>query len=637
MKRSNFDPLSANSLGRQVRIAAFCILVAFGILIMRLWYLQIVNGSLYRSRSEYNRIRLEDVAPFRGVILDRNGEILVKNRPSYNLYVIPEEVQDKALLLKRLKLLGDIDPEKAEKRLTAGARKHPFKPVCLKTDISRDRLATIETHLYDLAGVMIKVKPQRHYCYGRLASHLLGYLGEINEAQLKSGEFKDTKAGDLIGKTGIEWKWQSKLNGKRGGEQVEVDAAGRRIRLISRKPPVSGLDIALTIDKELQIQAEKALSGKQGAIVAMDPMNGEVLAMASNPSYDPNLFIKGMDQETWQQIVLSQSHPLQNRALTGQYPPGSVFKIVVALAGLQERVITPDDEFFCGGTFFLGNSSYRCWKKYGHGHIDLMRALVESCDVYFYNVGKKLGVDRIASYAKQLGLGKPTGVGLQNEKGGLVPTKKWKVRRWGVPWQGGETISTSIGQSFVLVTPIQMASLISMVFNGGIIYEPQVTRWIKKTNGETVLEMTPRVKQKPDIDPEHLEMVKEALVGVVNNPHGTGSKARLEDIQVAGKTGTAQVVALQDDREGQKEAEVPWKYRDHAWFVAAAPADAPRIAVAVLVEHGGHGGSAAAPIARLLIRTYLSEPADREKRGEDEPGTHFTGNSPQVPGHTVNP
>lgn len=610
LKRSNFDPLSVDALSRQVKIAALCIVMAFGILIMRLWYLQIVNGSLYRSKSEYNRIRLEDVVPFRGVIMDRNGETLVKNRPSYNLYVIPEEVQDPKQLLKRLHHLSGIDPVNAEKRLTAGARKYPFKPVCLKADIPRDQLARIETHLYDLAGVMIKVKPQRHYCYGPLAAHLLGHLGEINEAQLRSGRFKDNKAGDLIGKTGIERKWQSELHGKRGGEQVEVDAAGRRIRLISRKPPRSGLDVGLTIDRDLQIRAEEALRGKHGAIVAMDPMNGEVLALASNPCYDPNVFIKGMDKETWRHISLSRDHPLQNRALTGQYPPGSVFKIVVALAGLQEGIITPEDEFYCGGVFSLGNARYRCWKRYGHGKVDLQRGIIESCDVYFYNLGKKLGVDKIAFYARQLGLGQPTGIGLENERGGLIPTKAWKLRRWGVPWQAGETISTSIGQSFVLVTPIQMASLICAVFNGGVLYQPQVTRWVKKSSGETVYEMSPVVTRKLDIKPEYLDMVKEALTGVVNAPHGTGSRARFEGVEVAGKTGTAQVVALNDETDD--EAEIPWKYRDHAWFVAVAPATAPRIAVAVLVEHGGHGGSVAAPIARSLIKAYLN-PSEADK------------------------
>lgn len=600
-------------LARQVRIAALIVLIAFAVLIIRLWYLQIVKGSYYRAKSEYNRIRLEDVAPFRGVIFDRNGKILVKNRPSYNLYIIPEEVQDSQELLKRLADLGEIDPNIAAEKLAAGAKRSPFKPVCIKTDISRDQLAKIETHIYDLAGVMIKVKPQRYYCYGELAAHLLGYLGEISEEQLKSGRFRENKAGDMVGKTGIERRWQKDLNGRRGGAQVEVDAAGRRIRLISRKPPVSGYDIGLTIDKKLQLEAEKVLSGKHGAIVAMDPMTGEVLAMASNPSYDPNVFIKGMDRATWRRMSLSTDYPMQNRALTGQYPPGSLFKIVVALAGLQEGVVTPEDEFYCSGVFRLGNYRYRCWKRYGHGKVNLRRALVESCDVYFYNLGKKLGVDKIAFYARMLGLGKPTGIGLENEKAGLIPTSQWKKERWGVPWQTGETISTAIGQSFVLVTPIQMARLISTVFNGGIVYVPQLTRWIKKSNGETIFEMTPKAERKLDIKAEYLDGVKRALKGVVNAPHGTGSKARLKGVLVAGKTGTAQVVSMGVNSDDKNEKDIPWKARDHAWFVAVAPVEDPKIAVSVLIEHGGHGGSAAAPIAKDLIKTYLSDYLSLEK------------------------
>jgi penicillin-binding protein 2 len=613
LKRSNFDPVSVGVLTRQVRIAVLIVLIAFGALIMRLWYLQIVKGSFYRAKSEYNRIRLEDVAPFRGVIFDRNGKILVKNRPSYNLCVIPEEVRDSQALLKRLAVLGGINPKIAAEKLAAGARNYPFKPVCIKTDITRNQLAKIETHLYDLAGVMIKVRPQRYYCYGDLAAHLLGYLGEINEEQLRSGHYGENKAGDMIGKTGIERRWQKDLNGRRGGAQVEVDAAGRRIRLISKKPAVSGYDIGLTIDKTLQLKAEKDLSGKHGAIVAMDPMTGEVLAMASTPSYDPNVFIKGMDRATWRRISLSTDFPMQNRALTGQYPPGSVFKIVVALAGLQEGVITPEDEFYCSGVFRLGNYRYRCWKRYGHGKVDLSRALVESCDVYFYNLGKKLGVDKIAFYAKMLGLGKTTGIGLENEKAGLIPTTQWKKERWGVPWQTGETISTAIGQSFVLVTPMQMAVLISTVFNGGTVYVPQLTRWIKKPNGDTVFEMTPKVKAKLAIKPEYLEVVKTALEGVVNGPHGTGAKARLKGIDVAGKTGTAQVVSMGVDSDDKDEEDIPWKARDHAWFVAVAPAKDPKIAVSVLIEHGGHGGSAAAPIAKDLIKSYLSDHLSLEK------------------------
>ena len=581
------------------------VLVVFGVLILRLWFLQIVNGSVYRMKSEHNRIRLQDILPFRGMILDRNGEVLVDNLPSYDLYVIPEEVQDRSQLLKKLSRLGDIDSENAARILDKAALGYPFKPVCLKRDMSRDELARIETHRFDLPGVMIKVSPQRHYFYEGLASHVLGYLGEISQTQLTSGQFRNNKSGDLIGKRGIEQKWQALLNGVRGGEQVEVDAVGRRIEVISRRAPVSGANISLTIDKTLQALADNLLHGKQGAIVAVDPLNGEVLALASSPSYNPNLFIKGFDAKTWQTIVSSKDFPLQNRALAGQYPPGSVFKIVVALAGLEEGVIKPEEEIFCNGTFSLGNRSYRCWKKYGHGKVNLHRALVESCDVYFYNLGRRLGVDKIARYSRRLGLGMRTGLDLDNEKSGLIPTREWKLKRWGIPWQAGETVSTSIGQSFVLTTPVQIANLISAVFNGGYIYKPQVTKWVRKTEGENLFEIASQTAAQAGIKPEHLNLVKDALIGVVNQPRGTGSKAKLKGVTVAGKTGTAQVVALKKEDRTTDESEIPLKFRDHAWFVAVAPADTPKIAVAVLVEHGGHGGSAAAPIARELIKAYL--------------------------------
>ena len=610
MKSSNFDPVFQDVFSKQLKIAALFVLVIFSILILRLWFLQIVNGSVYRDRSENNRIRLLSMAPFRGVIRDRSGKILVDNRPSYDLYVIPEEIHDTDALLNRLAALGNLEMAFMKERLGHAARGYPFKPVCLKKDISREELAMLETRRFDLPGVMIKVRPQRHYFYGDLAAHVLGYLGEISDKQLKSGQFPNIRSGDLIGKTGIERRWQKLLNGGRGGEQVEVDAAGRRIKVISERLPVSGADVCLTLNRELQMLAEKALDGKHGAVVAMDPRNGQILALASSPSYDPNLFITGFDEDTWKNMVSSSDHPLHNRALTGQYPPGSVFKIVVALAGLQEGVITPGETFYCNGKYSLGRGRYRCWKRWGHGKVDLNRALVESCDVYFYHLGMRLGVDRIAHYAHQLGLGQKTGLNLGLEKGGLIPTSEWKRKRWGVPWQGGETVSTAIGQSFVLVTPLQVATFVSAVFNGGHVYRPQVTQWVRKSGGESLFEFAPQLIRDVEINPEYLELVKKALTGAVNHPRGTGSKARLVDITVAGKTGTAQVVNLKKEKEAKAKGEVPWKYRDHAWFVAVAPADAPRITVAVLIEHGGHGGSAAAPIAKTLIEAYLRVPVD---------------------------
>ena len=610
MKTSNFDPVSQDVFAKQLKIVVLFVLVIFGILILRLWFLQIVNGSAYRTRSEHNRIRLQSMAPFRGVIRDSNGEILVDNRPSYDLYVIPEEIQDTEALLTRLGFLGNLEVGLAREKLKRAARGYPFKPVCLKKDISRRELAMIETRRFDLPGVMIKVRPQRHYFYGDLAAHVVGYLGEINESQLKSGKFPNNKSGDLVGKTGIEWRWQTSLNGDRGGEQVEVDAAGRRIKVLSRRPPVSGADVCLTLNRELQILTEETLEGKHGAVVAMDPGNGQILALASSPSYDPNLFISGFDEDTWKNLVSSGDYPLHNRALTGQYPPGSVFKIVVALAGLQEGVITPREVLYCNGRYSLGQGKYHCWKRSGHGKVDLNRALVESCDVYFYNLGMRLGVDRIAHYAHQLGLGRKTGLNLGHEQSGLIPTTEWKRRRWGVPWQGGETVSTAIGQSFVLVTPLQVATFVSAVFNGGHVFRPQVTKWVRKPGGESIFEFSPQLIRKVDIKPEYLEIVKKALSGAVNHPRGTGSKARLTDIVIAGKTGTAQVVNLKKEKDAEARGKIPWKYRDHAWFVAVAPADDPRITVAVFIEHGGHGGSAAAPIAKTLIESYLQVPVD---------------------------
>jgi len=335
------------------------VVALFSILVLRLWFLQIVNGPDYRARSEHNRIRLHDIPPFRGMIMDRKGNVLVDNRPSYDLNIIPEDIQDHDRLLESLRQLIGLDPETVEQKLKEASPRHPFKPLCLEKDISRDQLAIIETHLFNLPGVTIKVEPQRHYVYGKLAFHLLGYLGQIGENQMNP----NNKLGDLIGKSGVEARWQSSLSGTRGGEQVEVDAAGRKIRTISMKPPIRGTSIRLTIDKDLQITAEKALTGKKGAIAALNPNTGEVLALASSPAVDPNLFIGGIDQKTWQEISTSRDFPLQNRTLTGQYPPASVFKIVVALAGLEEGTIDPEEIIRCNGYFFMGRHQYICLTK----------------------------------------------------------------------------------------------------------------------------------------------------------------------------------------------------------------------------------------------------------------------------------
>lgn len=603
MKGSSFDSASVDAFGRRLRIITFFVLGVFGVLFLRLWFLQIVNGPSYRIQSENNRIHLQDIPPFRGMIFDRHGELLVDNQPSFDMYIIPEDIQDKEQLLKSLEALIGLKVDLSQNKLHGEAHGYPFRPVLIRKNMSRDELAMIETNLFNLPGVMIQVRPQRHYILNEFASHVIGYLGEISESQLNTGQFAENKPGDFVGKYGAEGKWQKSLSGRRGGEQVEVDAAGRRLRVLSRELPTPGWNVGLTIDKNLQLVAEKALMGKKGAIVAMNPKNGEILAMASTPAFDPNTFISGVEKSQWTRIATSEDHPLQNRAIAGQYPPGSVFKIIVALAGLEEGIVNIHEEVTCDGAYTVGSHTHRCWRKHGHGGVSFHRALVESCDVYFYKLGRRLGVDRIAYYANMCGLGIKTNFDLGSEKEGLIPTSKWKLKRFGDPWQAGETVSMAIGQSYVLVTPLQMVRVISAIFNGGFVYQPNVIKWVGKENRYSY-QFAPTVTGRIKAKEENLELIKKALVGVVNEPHGTGSRARVLDVSVGGKTGTAQVVTLERQKSlaasGMRE-----EFEDHAWFVAIAPAENPTLAVAVVIEHGGHGGSAAAPLAREMIASYL--------------------------------
>jgi penicillin-binding protein 2 len=604
LRSSGFDPVSIETLNKRLLFVTIFVVAAFSALILRLWFLQVVNGQKYRTQSESNSIHLQEIPPFRGLILDRNGEPLVNNVPSFNLYVTPDKIQNKEQLLTNLKALINLDPVEARNKLAKESKASEHQPVLLKKNLSRDELAAIETHLLNLPGVGAESRYQRSYLYGNFASHIIGYLGEISEKELADNKYPGSSSGDYIGKFGVEAKWQAELNGVKGDRYVEVDATGRRFNELSKKLPVSGQNVTLTIDKKLQAAAENMLIDKTGAIVAMDPTNGEILAMASSPSFDPNTFIDGIDKTEWKALTSGKNSPLTNKALSGQYSPGSVFKIVLALAGLEESKVSPEDAVSCSGSYEFGNRPFHCWKKGGHGAVNLNRALKESCDVYFYKLGNKLGIEKIAYYAKMCGLGKKTDIELDSEKGGLIPNNEWKMKRFGVPWQPGETISTSIGQSFVLVTPIQAASLISTIFNGGKVYQPKIVKEIKDGKN-SVYQSQPTLIRELKVKRENLEIVKRGLVAVVNEPGGTAySSARLKEVTVAGKTGTAQVVSLDKQKE-MKSAEDANLYKDHAWFVGIAPAQNPKIAIAVLIEHGGHGGSASAPFARDLIKIYL--------------------------------
>ncbi len=554
-------------------------LVCFFILTVRLFCLQVINGKLYRIKSEKNRIRLKEIPAYRGRILDRNGMVLVDNRPFYSLCVIPEEVPDVSELFNKLSRIIDIPSERL-KKIFFKKKTLPFKPVCIKKGLTLDEVAKIESNIFLLPGVMIKVEERRNYIYHEMLAHVLGYM-----------------SSDGKGRCGIEKRWDKFLKGIPGGMQIEADAVGRTVKVISKRLPVPGADVYLNIDIRIQKKAQQLLKGKKGAIVVMNPKDGEVIAIASSPSFDPNLFIDGIDIKTWNRLRNSKDCPFQNRAISGLYPPGSLFKVIVAYAGLKEGIITPKKTFFCKGSFFYGDREYRCWKKGGHGNVNLHRAIKESCDIYFYNLGKMLGIKKIAYYAKMFGLGEETGIDIGGEKKGIVPTAEWKKKRFGIPWQSGETLSVSIGQSYLLVTPIQIAVMYSALFNGGILYKPRITRLIKTADGKVLYRFRPEIKRRLNLDERHVREIRKALVAVVNEANGTGRRARIRGITVAGKTGTAQLI------EHRRDEEISIK--DHAWFVGIAPAEDPTVVVVVIIENGGHGGESAAPVAREIIKEYF--------------------------------
>jgi len=578
------------------------IIAVFSLIFSRLWYLQIIKGDYFKNLSENNRIRIQEIPAPRGILFDREGIPLVDSFPSFDISLFRQDVPDMQALIPPLSRALSIDSEKLRARLDGARGSSPAQPLKLKTDITWQELATLETRRLDMPGIMVDAVIRRNYPYGNLASHLFGYLGEINQDELEREEYLNHKIGYLIGKYGIEQKFEIDLMGENGGRQIEVNAMGRKVRVLENLEPNPGNNLFLTLDLELQKAAEEAMAGKSGAVVVLDPQTGDILALASKPDFDPNLFARGISPENWKSLTSNPGNPLQNRATQGQYPPGSVFKIVLTTAGLEEKVITPETTFHCSGVLQFGNREYHCWKKEGHGRIGLRQAIVESCDVYFYQLGLRLGVDRIAKHALAMGLGRPTGFPLGQEKPGMIPTSAWKMRRFGVPWQAGETLSTAIGQGYNLTTPLQIAATLSAMVNGGKYYQPRVVRSIQAPYGEVIKEFPPVISREIPVSPETREFLREALWGVVNSPGGTGGRARIAGFDVGGKTGTAQVVQRREGRSEPSSSE----QQDHAWFACFAPVANPEITVVVLIEHGGHGGSAAAPVAKKILETYYN-------------------------------
>ncbi len=600
--------------GRIPWIAAF-ILVVFAIFFGRFFQLQVIQTDDLRLRSVRNSVRTVRLEAPRGDILDRDGRVLATTRPAFGVQVMPNDVRHADVVFPALAQLIDTDAETVIQKVGTPRGRRRFQPIRLAGDLTYDQLARVESHLYALSGVVTDVRPRRHYVARDLAAHVLGFIGEIQASQLETREFADYRPGEVIGQAGIERLRQEALRGRAGGRNQIVDVAGRVVGTLDEIRPVPGGSVQLTLDLDLQEAAESAFLPevigelpKIGAIVALDVHNGDVLAMASKPGFDPNDFAGGIDTETWNYLTKDRWKPIQNRAISGQYPPGSTYKAFVAAAGLEEGLVDPKKKVFCPGHYRLHRRTYRCWKRAGHGWVDMREALVRSCDVYFYHLGRELGVDRLAFFARGFNLGRRTGIRLPQEMAGLVPTSAWKERRFKEKWVPGETISTSIGQGFNLATPLQLAVSYAAIANGGTLVRPRLVLRVADAEGRLVDGPEPEENGRVPVNREHLDIVREALTGVVHDVGGTGGRARVEGVKVAGKTGTSQVVGLKHT-EHLDEDEIAFELRDHAWFVGFAPADAPEIAVAAIVEHGGHGGSAAGPIVQKVLARYFEKRA----------------------------
>lgn len=606
IKVINWESTDNVSFQKQHILLMGVVLIFVMIYVARLWQLQVLQGASYRFQSENNRIRIEEISAPRGIIFDRNGVPIVENRPAYHLVIIREDIRDLNQTIRELARLCDRNPEDFFSIIEANRTTPKFVPVRLASDLDRDCLARIEAQRIRLPGVVIQLEPKREYKWNGTAAHLIGYLSEITEAELKSEKYQGYYPGEDIGKVGVEGSFEKYLHGKRGGRQVEVDAVGRRIRLLDELLPISGRNLWLTLDMDLQKKAESLLEGKTGSIVAVDTTNGAILAFACSPSFDQEKFVRGLKREEWLALSKDPSHPLLNRAAGAAFPPGSTYKAFVAFAGLKEGAVTPSTTFNCPGYLQFADRKYRCWRDAGHGGMDVERALIQSCDVYFYQLGLKLGVDKIAQYSNMFGLGEKTGIGIPGEHPGLIPTSWWKKKATGVPWQRGETISISIGQGFDLATPLQIAMGYAAIANNGMLWYPYVVKRIEGTSPDEVGEIKPRLKRKIPIEQRWFDVVKRGLTGVVEDARGTGHSIRDPSIPMAGKTGTAQVVHVaQGANRKLLEKLAKAKERDHAWFVGYAPAGDPRICVSAIVEHGGHGASVAAPLVQKVILAYL--------------------------------
>ncbi|HWP90933.1 MAG TPA: penicillin-binding protein 2 [Thermodesulfobacteriota bacterium] len=590
---------------RSFIVVTIILVQSFLILAGRLWYLQVLRGDEFERFSLNNRIRVVRVPAPRGRILDRQGREIIANRPSFDVYVLPKDIRDLGFLTDTLSTVLGLDVKNITSKIQAALKQDRFKPVLIAQDINRDQLALIEARKGSLPSVIIEVNHTRKYPHGKLGASFLGYLGKATESDLEL--YPGIRGDDMVGKSGVEKSWEAYLQGKHGFIQKVTDALGREVRWdffeqdLKSRDSVQGADVVLSIDLDLQKAAEEALGDRSGAVVVVDVRTGGVLALVSHPTFNPSDFIRGIDAKKWKELIADPSFPLLNRATQGLYAPGSVFKIVTAAAGLKEGVIDSHSGFYCPGRYRLGSKTFRCWKPAGHGWVNLRQAIVKSCDVYFYNVVAKLGIDRFATYIKDFGFGALTGIDIE-ERPGISPSREWKLKTYKEQWYEGETISMGIGQGYVNSTPLQIALMTSAVANGGKLLKPQMVKKVVSPMGETLVENHPQVNHTLSVNQTILDLIRDGLVGVVNDPSGTGRNARLDEMTVAGKTGTAQVVGL---GKGNHE-----RFKDHAWFTSYAPAENPEVAITVMVENGGKGGAVAAPVVKQILEVYLKLKAE---------------------------
>jgi penicillin-binding protein 2 len=616
MSYAEFRDLQSELRRFQLRlgVASAVVLAAFGLLALRFAYLQLVQHDYYRTKAEDNRISVVPLVPNRGLILDRNGVVLARNESQYTLEINPQRVANVEATIGQLATVVEIAPRDRNRFRKLRAEIKGADSLPIKTRLSDEEVARFSANAYRFPGVEIKARLFRSYPLGEVASHVLGYIGRISDRDLErlesDGVAANYKGSDFIGKNGLEASYERELHGVTGSAQVEIDAGGRGIRTLASTPPQPGNNLVLTLDLKLQEIAERAFGKYRGALVAIEPATGGVLALVSKPGYDPNLFVEGIDAASWEALNNDPDKPLNNRAVTGAYPPGSTIKPFMALMALQLGKRSPDYTIADPGFFTLPGVAhrYRDWKVGGHGMVNLHKSIVISCDTYYYGLAAETDVDQMHGFLSQLGFGQPTGLDIEGEKPGLLPSREWKRKRFRRPeeqrWYQGDSVSVGIGQGYSLATPLQLAFATAILANDGVVYRPHLVRHVVDQRGGETRVIEPQPVRTVPLNPKWVSLVKAAMVDVTK-PGGTAARAGAGAAYVfAGKTGTAQVIGMKQD-EKYDEKKVAERFRDHALFVAFAPATSPKIALGILVENGGHGSSAAAPIARHVLDYYL--------------------------------